>query len=74
MSDDNPRTTRDAIADLGPSRNESSSANGPSGRQKGRQGGLKTQTQTGGLFNMKLHMKVLHQVYITKQYEHIEQI
>ena len=27
-----------------------------------------------GLFNIKLHMEVLHQVYITKQYEHIEQI
>ena len=27
-----------------------------------------------GLFNIKLHTKVLHQVYIAKQYEHIEQI
>ena len=27
-----------------------------------------------GLFNIKLHTKVLHQVYIVKQYEHIEQI
>ena len=27
-----------------------------------------------GLFNIKLHMEVLHQVYITIQYEHIEQI
>ena len=27
-----------------------------------------------GLFNKKLHTKVLHQVYIAKQYEHIEQI
>ena len=26
------------------------------------------------LFNIRLHMEVLHQVYITKQYEHIEQI
>ena len=26
-----------------------------------------------GLFNIKLHTKVLHQVYIAKQYEHIEQ-
>ena len=27
-----------------------------------------------GVFNIKLHTKVLHQVYIAKQYEHIEQI
>ena len=27
-----------------------------------------------GLFNIKLHTKILHQVYIAKQYEHIEQI
>ena len=27
-----------------------------------------------GLFNIKLHTEVLHQVYIAKQYEHIEQI
>ena len=27
-----------------------------------------------GLFNIKLHTKVLHQVYIAKQYEHFEQI
>ena len=27
-----------------------------------------------GLFNIRLHTKVLHQVYIAKQYEHIEQI
>ena len=27
-----------------------------------------------GLFNIKLHTKVLHQVYIAKQYEQIEQI
>ena len=27
-----------------------------------------------GLFNIKLHTKVLHLVYIAKQYEHIEQI
>ena len=27
-----------------------------------------------GLFNIKLHTKVLHQVYIAKQYKHIEQI
>ena len=27
-----------------------------------------------GLFNIKLHTKVLHQVYIAKQYEHIEKI
>ena len=26
-----------------------------------------------GLFNIKLHTKVLHQVYIAKEYEHIEQ-
>ena len=27
-----------------------------------------------GLFNIKLHTTVLHQVYIAEQYEHIEQI
>ena len=27
-----------------------------------------------GLFNIRLHTEVLHQVYIAKQYEHIEQI
>ena len=27
-----------------------------------------------GLFNIKLQTKVLHQVYIAKQYEHFEQI
>ena len=26
------------------------------------------------LFNIKLHMELLHQVYIAKQYEYIEQI
>ena len=27
-----------------------------------------------GLFNIKLHTKVLHQVYIAKKYKHVEQI
>ena len=34
-----------------------------------------TQTDSDrGLFNIKLHTTVLHQVYIAEQYEHIEQI